>query len=145
MENRVMTLEYVPTQENPADFMTKALSRPELLHKRGLSGLSSVSGDGPGAAACGGGLPSVPNKSSPPECGLPITGSGRSSGDADADNPGTCSTAAKHVTSLFPVGCTFNLVDGGIQTASRSAVHDPEALAGDGPPSVESRGRQGSH
>lgn len=52
----VMTLEYVPTQENPADLMTKALSRPELLHKRGQCGLNSESGDDPGAAACGGGV-----------------------------------------------------------------------------------------
>ncbi|KAE8894467.1 hypothetical protein PF002_g28248 [Phytophthora fragariae] len=35
----VMTLEYVPTQENPADLMTKALSRTELHHKRDLCGL----------------------------------------------------------------------------------------------------------
>ncbi|KAE9045316.1 Retrovirus-related Pol polyprotein from transposon TNT 1-94 [Phytophthora rubi] len=52
----VMALEYVLTHENPADLMTKALSRPELHHKRGLCGLGSVLGDDPGAAACGGGV-----------------------------------------------------------------------------------------
>ena len=51
-----MALEYVPTQENSADIMTKALSRPELLRKRGLCGLRSAPGDDLGAAACGGGV-----------------------------------------------------------------------------------------
>ncbi|KAE9256321.1 hypothetical protein PF002_g194 [Phytophthora fragariae] len=52
----VMALEYMPTHENPADLMTKALSRPELHHKRGLCGLGSVLGDDSGAAAYGGGV-----------------------------------------------------------------------------------------
>ncbi|KAE8958175.1 hypothetical protein PR001_g31125 [Phytophthora rubi] len=35
-----VALEYVPTHENPADLLTKALSRHELAHKRALCGMS---------------------------------------------------------------------------------------------------------
>jgi hypothetical protein len=53
-KNDTMALQYVPTQENPADLMTKALGRQELLHKRGLCGLGSVLGDDPrGRWFCG--------------------------------------------------------------------------------------------
>ncbi|KAJ0389413.1 hypothetical protein ATCC90586_010601 [Pythium insidiosum] len=46
-----MALEYVPTGENPADLLTKALGRHDLLHKRGLCGLAcSDPGDDLGAA-----------------------------------------------------------------------------------------------
>ncbi|KAE8978491.1 hypothetical protein PF010_g21654 [Phytophthora fragariae] len=34
-----MTMEYLPTHRNPADLLTKALSRPELANKRSLFGL----------------------------------------------------------------------------------------------------------
>ncbi|KAE9278160.1 hypothetical protein PR003_g28601 [Phytophthora rubi] len=34
-----MTMEYLPTHRNPADLLTKALSRPELANKRSLCGL----------------------------------------------------------------------------------------------------------
>jgi hypothetical protein len=56
----LMRLEYVPTHDNPADLMTKALSRPELLHKRGLCGLGSEPDDDLGATACGGGVGQPP-------------------------------------------------------------------------------------
>ncbi|KAE9334786.1 hypothetical protein PF008_g13793 [Phytophthora fragariae] len=35
-----VALEYVPSHENPADLLTKALSRHELAHKRALCGMS---------------------------------------------------------------------------------------------------------
>ncbi|KAE8987119.1 hypothetical protein PR001_g22417, partial [Phytophthora rubi] len=35
-----VALEYVPMHENPADLLTKALSRHELAHKRALCGMS---------------------------------------------------------------------------------------------------------
>jgi len=56
----LMRLEYVPTHDNPADLMTKALSRPELHHKRGLCGLGSEPDDDLGATACGGGVGQPP-------------------------------------------------------------------------------------
>ena len=34
-----MTLEYVPTRDNPADLLTKSLGPNELLNKRALCGL----------------------------------------------------------------------------------------------------------
>ncbi|KAE9046320.1 hypothetical protein PR003_g1815 [Phytophthora rubi] len=69
----LMGLEYVPTHHNLADLMTKALSRPELHHKRGLCGLGSEPGGDLGAAACGGGVGQQPVSEDKQQ--LPVSGS----------------------------------------------------------------------